>query len=98
LPAALSDLYTNPGGSFDPWTNRGWAGPYVNTEDQDGDGTYDILEDGWGNQYHYLVSTTTTATYKDTIIRLWSNGPNEVDNNRTGDDITVMYNQRERID
>ncbi len=76
-----STLLTSGSPTFDPMSGRGWGGPYIDNSDNDSNGTPDILEDPWGNAYHYDEGTR----------RIWSNGPDKVNNNGSGDDILVIF-------
>lgn len=62
-PTTLSELYTDTGDTWNPATQIGWSGPYIETEDRDGNGTYDILEDAWGNAYAYNSGAKTITSY-----------------------------------
>lgn len=63
LPDALSDLYTDPGGGYNAFTEVGWNGPYVDSNDLDGSGTADVLEDAWGNAYVYSKAGARITSY-----------------------------------
>jgi len=66
--------------AYDPFTQLGWNGPYVDTRTVDigGSPEYDLKYDVWGNAYVYDKDTPSTIT---------SNGPDGTAS--TGDDIVV---------
>jgi len=68
--------------TYNPMTETGWNGPYMSFGDTDNNGLADSLEDAWGNAYHYDDDPITP--------RLWSNGPDENDNNGAADDIVIL--------
>ncbi len=82
FPSSISDLYTDPGGGFNFYTQTGWNGPYV---DYDGVGVSDIEFDAWGNAYSIINVTDGKA--RKAIV---SCGPDEQDDLGTDDDI-VLY-------
>ncbi len=58
VPTALSNLSTQPGSgtcasTYDPFTKRGWRGPYVNSTDSNWD------KDAWGTAFNYTSGTRT---------------------------------------
>ncbi|MDH7499931.1 MAG: type II secretion system protein GspG [candidate division NC10 bacterium] len=63
LPDSLADLVTKPEGvaNWDPWSKRGWNGPYID------DTLGDYLKDAWGTNYVYSKASRTIS----------SNGPNK---------------------
>lgn len=84
--AVLLDSAALDGGSpatYNPITERGWNGPYLDSSDKDSSGISDSLEDSWGNAYNY----DPTA---DPVV-IWSNGPDETDDSATAasDDIYI---------
>jgi prepilin-type N-terminal cleavage/methylation domain-containing protein len=79
--AVLLDSSHLDGGSpatYNPITERGWNGPYLDSIDTDSSGTADSLEDAWGNAFNY----DPTA---DPVV-IWSNGPDEVDDSADPDE------------
>jgi len=80
LPAALTDLYTDPGTGFNVYNQIGWNGPYIDNRDTDGNGTADMIEDSWQNVYVYNAGAGTIT----------SNGPDEAVGG--GDDVTINLN------
>ncbi|MCM8813632.1 MAG: type II secretion system GspH family protein [Candidatus Omnitrophica bacterium] len=73
LVTGLADVAAHAG-------NTAWNGPYMNFRAQDLQGGQVI--DGWKNAYHY-----TFVVAANPPVRIWSNGPDKVDNNGAGDDI-----------
>jgi type II secretory pathway pseudopilin PulG len=80
-PTTLTDLTTQPGAgtcasAYDPFTKRGWRGPYISTTDS----TYNV--DGWGTTVQYFVAGPPARTIR-------SCGADTVCGN--SDDITITY-------
>ncbi len=72
----LQALRTKP--EFDEEkTGENWAGPYL---------TRDPV-DAWGQALNYQVTEEGTEEAKTVPFKLWSNGPNEQDDNGAEDDI-----------
>ncbi len=82
-PGALADLLVNPNiaglQTFNPVTQSGWNGPYLDANDGDNSGTADVLEDGWLNDYVYVAPGAPGS--------LTSLGPNGAAGG--GDDIVI---------
>jgi prepilin-type N-terminal cleavage/methylation domain-containing protein len=64
--------------AYNPTTDRGWAGPYINSPDSDSSGLVDCFEDAWGNAIVYNAAARTLTSW----------GENEAAGG--GDDIVVM--------
>ncbi len=62
LPANLAELYTDPGGGYNTYTQRGWNGPYVDARDSNGNSVQDIREDAWGTAYVYNQGAGTLTS------------------------------------
>ncbi|MCF7805799.1 MAG: prepilin-type N-terminal cleavage/methylation domain-containing protein [Candidatus Marinimicrobia bacterium] len=83
LPDDLEDLVSpqptsGPGSdTWDPFTQSGWNGPYINPEGDD-----DWKKDAWGNPYE--ISTTNGGS-------ITSAGP-DGEINQTDDNITIQLN------
>ncbi|MBF0299907.1 MAG: prepilin-type N-terminal cleavage/methylation domain-containing protein [Oligoflexia bacterium] len=63
LPTELSELYMldagTPGGINDPFSKRGWRGPYIlSTSSTD----IEWRKDGWGNEFDYNTTTKTITS------------------------------------
>lgn len=65
--------------SYNPITERGWNGPYLESTDTDASGTADSLEDAWGNAFNYDPTV-------DPVV-VWSTGADVADNS---DDIYIQ--------
>jgi hypothetical protein len=55
-----------------------------------GDESIDLVHDGWGGEIHMRVlSLMTNTSYNgiDVKVMMWSDGPDRINNNGTGDDI-----------
>lgn len=104
LPASLpDDLYLiGTMKAYDNMTNRGWNGPYIGNDDDfsgivDADEVDDILKDPWRSDYKFSITSSNANrnvnginnTFNKTIIRIYSVGPNQVDDGATGDDIVL---------
>jgi prepilin-type N-terminal cleavage/methylation domain-containing protein len=96
-PANLGELCVQGARpAYSAATQKGWAGPYVETKDGDNSGTRDIFEDAWGRAYVYsqgvdtsgtrIIGGTTYATAVTTMT-IYSYGPNGVDDSAAGDDL-----------
>ncbi len=46
-------------------------------------------DDGWGNPIHCMTDGT--------IMYVWSRGPNQVDDNRNGDDLVIEFRIYEKL-
>ena len=59
LPTALADLHTKPGAvsDFNPFTKRGWRGPYISSSDSN----WNL--DAWGTAIVYNSGTRTLTSY-----------------------------------
>lgn len=78
LPASIADLTTKPGGA------TGWFGPYLRGNFSDLDNAALLVTtDAWGNTYNF-------ASPEAFEIQVWSNGPNGVDDDGDGDDISML--------
>lgn len=80
-PTLLTDLPTMPGAGtcsvvYDPFTKRGWRGPYVSTTDTNWN------KDGWGTTFEYYVAGPPARTIR-------SCGVDATCGN--ADDITITY-------
>ncbi|MFC1808644.1 type II secretion system protein [Candidatus Omnitrophota bacterium] len=82
LPANLSDLYGGQEAGYNPFLQTGGRrGNYISDADVDGNGTADMLEDGWGIAYGWVAGTGVIT----------SGGPDETIG-VGGDDITLDVN------
>ncbi|MBU1862120.1 MAG: type II secretion system GspH family protein [Candidatus Omnitrophica bacterium] len=57
----LVELYTQDAqADYDPLTQTGWNGPYIDVRERDGN--IDILYDAWGNAYVYAAGAATITS------------------------------------